>query len=111
MSSSNIPAGNTLQVLHLGNTRTRRDGRVKGRPRRERDPDQLAPPKRMHRARDELGASGLLVSLRDDPGTLGRRYALTVAGEAGDLPAVRAVPRESQPPISARRSRPPTRSR
>lgn len=39
-----------------------------------------------------LAVAGLLVSLRDDPGTLGRRYALTVAGEAGDLPAVRGVP-------------------
>jgi hypothetical protein len=38
-----------------------------------------------------LAVAGLLVSLRDDPGTLGRRYALTVAGDASDLPAVRAV--------------------
>ena len=39
-----------------------------------------------------LAVADLLVSLRDDPGTLGRRYALTVPGDRGDLPAVRGVP-------------------
>ena len=39
-----------------------------------------------------LAVAELLVALRDDPGTLGRRYALTVAGDRGDLPAVRRVP-------------------
>ncbi len=39
-----------------------------------------------------LAVADLLVALRDDPGTLGRRYALTVTGDRSDLPAVRAVP-------------------
>ena len=39
-----------------------------------------------------LAVADLLVSLRDDPGTLGRRYALTVPGTAGDAAAVARVP-------------------
>ena len=39
-----------------------------------------------------LAVADLLVALRDDPGTLGRRYALTVPGVRSDLAAVRAVP-------------------
>jgi hypothetical protein len=39
-----------------------------------------------------LAVADLLVALRDDPGTLGRRYALTVHGDRSDLLAVRAVP-------------------
>lgn len=39
-----------------------------------------------------LAVAQLLVSLRDDPGTLGRRYQLTVSGSAADLPAIRSVP-------------------
>ena len=39
-----------------------------------------------------LAVADLLVSLRDDPGTLGRRYALTVPGTARDAAAVARVP-------------------
>ncbi len=39
-----------------------------------------------------LAVADLLVSLRDDPGTLGRRYALTVPGEAADAAAVQRIP-------------------
>ncbi len=39
-----------------------------------------------------LAVADLLVSLRDDPGTLGRRYALTVPGTARDVAAVARVP-------------------
>jgi len=39
-----------------------------------------------------LAVADLLISLRDDPGTLGRRYALTVPGTARDAAAVARVP-------------------
>jgi len=39
-----------------------------------------------------LAVADLLASLRDDPGTLGRRYALTVAGEAADALTIRRIP-------------------
>lgn len=39
-----------------------------------------------------LAVADLLVSLRDDPGTLGRRYALTVPGEQSDAATIRRIP-------------------
>jgi predicted lysophospholipase L1 biosynthesis ABC-type transport system permease subunit len=39
-----------------------------------------------------LAVADLLVLLRDDPGTLGRRYALTVPGDAGDADRLRRIP-------------------
>ena len=39
-----------------------------------------------------LAVADLLVSLRDDPGTLGRRYALTVPGNAGDAATIERIP-------------------
>lgn len=39
-----------------------------------------------------LAVADVLVALRDDPGTLGRRYALTVPGEDSDVAAIRRVP-------------------
>jgi hypothetical protein len=39
-----------------------------------------------------VAVADLLVSLRDDPGTLGRRYALTVAGDARDAAVIGRIP-------------------
>jgi len=39
-----------------------------------------------------LAVADLLVSLRDDPGTLGRRYALTVPGEQSDAAPIARIP-------------------